>query len=376
MHQSQNCVGLENIWYVAALSRDVRPGKMIRREIAGRPLLFARTARKAKDSALIFALRDQCPHRGAPLSHGKLITSLEHSCVECPYHGWQFNAASGRCGHVPALSRNDQQSPAIEGISVLSFPVREQNGLIWVFIGDEKFQQMRMKNPHFETTISLPDTGIADFFHPKSQTLLEVEGPFLEAVTGLVDPAHTPFVHQQWWWRKGRKAEEKKKTYQQLPFGFRIPYHEPSSNSKIYSLLGGAPTTQIDFLLPSIRVETIKLGEKKIIGLTAITPIAEGRSRLYHILYWDVWPLSLLKPMVDAMALSFLSQDARILNAQSLNLDTNHNNPIYLGEADVPAKWLRQIFLSWRAQMVSNGAGELPLKFDNPVNVQPLHWKT
>lgn len=41
---------------------------------------------------------DRCPHRGAPLSAG----TVEHDCLVCPYHGWEFDAA-GEVAAIPAL---------------------------------------------------------------------------------------------------------------------------------------------------------------------------------------------------------------------------------------------------------------------------------
>jgi len=39
------------------------------------------------------ALDDTCPHRGGPLSEG----FVEEGVVTCPWHGWQFQLASGEC---------------------------------------------------------------------------------------------------------------------------------------------------------------------------------------------------------------------------------------------------------------------------------------
>jgi len=35
-------------------------------------------------------MRDICPHRLAPLSQGRV--DPQTGCIECPYHGWQFNS--------------------------------------------------------------------------------------------------------------------------------------------------------------------------------------------------------------------------------------------------------------------------------------------
>ena len=38
-----------------------------------------------------YALNNVCPHQGGPLGDGK----VEDDCVYCPWHGWQFDVATG-----------------------------------------------------------------------------------------------------------------------------------------------------------------------------------------------------------------------------------------------------------------------------------------
>ena len=83
-----------DIWYFAGLSGDVKPGQMVRREIAGEPINLGRDK-----SGKIFAMRDICPHRAAPLSKG----CIKDGTVECPYHGWRFGIEDGACQDIPAL---------------------------------------------------------------------------------------------------------------------------------------------------------------------------------------------------------------------------------------------------------------------------------
>ena len=116
-----------DIWYFAGLSRDVARGSMLRIEIAGEPITLGRD----KDGQL-FALRDICPHRAAPLSKG----CIKDKTVECPYHGWRFSTLDGACQDIPALT--EDQSLETEKIKVRSFPVREQGALIWIYIAKDK----------------------------------------------------------------------------------------------------------------------------------------------------------------------------------------------------------------------------------------------
>ena len=73
-------------------------------------------------------MRDICPHRGVPLSAGKI---LAENTVECPYHGWRFRR-DGVCSAIPSLVEGQDMDPA--KIRVRAYPVREQDGLIWVYV--------------------------------------------------------------------------------------------------------------------------------------------------------------------------------------------------------------------------------------------------
>src|ERR1700677_4283871 len=76
---------LTDIWYFAALSRDLKIGALKRYEILGEPVLLGR----GPDGVLV-GLRDICPHRAAPLSAGRFIREADGAVnVECPYHGWR-----------------------------------------------------------------------------------------------------------------------------------------------------------------------------------------------------------------------------------------------------------------------------------------------
>jgi phenylpropionate dioxygenase-like ring-hydroxylating dioxygenase large terminal subunit len=108
-----------NAWYVAAHSRQITR-EALRRTLLDDALLFYRS-----EQGDVIALRDQCPHRFAPLSRGKILGDQ----VQCAYHGLQFDR-EGRCVHNPHGS----------GIAphnrVASYPVVERHGFVWVWTGD------------------------------------------------------------------------------------------------------------------------------------------------------------------------------------------------------------------------------------------------
>lgn len=119
-------------------------------------------------------MRDQCPHRGARLSLGR----VQGDHIECPYHGWRFDA-SGACVGIPAVPAF--QPPASH--AACTHPVVERHGLLWG----------ALENPPPEPP-ALPDLPARRL----------VYGPFDVAtsaprvVENFLDTAHFAFVHQGW----------------------------------------------------------------------------------------------------------------------------------------------------------------------------------
>jgi nitrite reductase/ring-hydroxylating ferredoxin subunit len=64
----------------------------IRVESDGMSLVVIRLANQ------IVAYEDVCPHAYWPLSEG----SVRDGVLECPGHGWEFNAETGRCLNAPS----------------------------------------------------------------------------------------------------------------------------------------------------------------------------------------------------------------------------------------------------------------------------------
>lgn len=341
---------LDGLWHLAATSRELAPGALTRRLLFGEPILLGRTKTGAA-----FAMRDVCPHRAAPLSAGRLVEAGGAAAVECPYHGWAFRASDGRCVAVPALAADARFDPS--RISAGAYPLHETNGLLFLYRGEG------------EAETAPPDIGLDPAFRPRAVTVVEAAGPFDEAVIGLVDPAHTPVVHKQWWWREGAPRRDKTKNFAPTPLGFKMPAHPPSSNSRIYKLLGGAPTTEIEFRLPALRLEHVRVGGRRFLGLTAMTPIDAGRTRIMHCLYWDHPLLTALTPILQRMADGFLGQDGHILRLQNENLKLAPHRPLFLGDPDEPAKWYLRLKKAWAERRETGG-------FVNPVAGGDLRWRT
>jgi nitrite reductase/ring-hydroxylating ferredoxin subunit len=74
-------------------------------------------------------LANECPHRMAPLSLGRVDPLT--NCLECPYHGWQFD----RNGTLQSIPQLEKTAPLqAESRSVEAFPVHATGDLLWVFL--------------------------------------------------------------------------------------------------------------------------------------------------------------------------------------------------------------------------------------------------
>ncbi|MFN3738189.1 Rieske 2Fe-2S domain-containing protein [Hydrogenophaga sp.] len=172
-------------------------------ELLGQALVLWREPGHEGEAGVVHAWADQCPHRGARLSLGRVLTNLHGARLECPYHGWQFAGhgaaahghhggpvAVGRCVHVPAAPTFE--SPERHAAQV--FEAQERHGLVWV----------RLERP--DLTQVPPSLAQPPAFAPWSDPLWRqlICGPYEVAtsaprlVENFLDLSHFGFVHEGW----------------------------------------------------------------------------------------------------------------------------------------------------------------------------------
>lgn len=341
---------LENVWYFGLPSSELAKGKMKSLVICGEPVVFFRN-----EQGQVAALRDICPHRGIPLSYGQVLNGE----VECPYHGWTFNR-EGQCTRIPSLTKD--QDLDCRKIRVKNFPVKEHQGLIWIFRGD--------KNADPSKAPPIPEMKFwgADV-KPKFHKVVDFPCHIDHAVIGLMDPAHGPYVHKSWFWRSAKQMHEKRKKFGPVDHGFQMIRHKPSSNSKAYKIFGGAPTTEINFSLPSVRVEHILVGERNFVSYTALTPVTENLTRVSQMAYWDIPWLGIFSPFIKGFANVFLGQDRDAVTKQQDGLRYDPSLML-IKDADTQAKWYYGLKDELLKSRVENRS------FVNPVQETELKWRS
>lgn len=125
---------------------------------------------------------DQCTHRGAALSKGKIVGD----CVQCPFHGLEFDT-EGSCKFIPA---NGKSSTAdLSRYNVKHYRVREANDIIYFWYGDEEKLAEKAGEP-------LP--FFYDYIDP-SYSYSELEdhwnSHYSRSIENQLDVVHVPIVH-------------------------------------------------------------------------------------------------------------------------------------------------------------------------------------
>ena len=83
----EECMAFEK----AAKLSEIPPGSIKEVQVGGQVIALANVG------GTLYAINNTCLHRGGPLGEGQ----LEGSVVTCPWHGWQFNVATGKAVQNP-----------------------------------------------------------------------------------------------------------------------------------------------------------------------------------------------------------------------------------------------------------------------------------
>lgn len=345
-----NAEFLRNVWYMALPSADLKKNHVVGKVLLEEPVAFYRD-----DVGKVHALRDICPHRGIPLSYGRVVNSQ----LECPYHGWKFNG-QGVCTDIPSLLPDQGIEP--NKIKVRSYPVEERQGCVWIFLGDKDFDLLQ--TPPLPVLQEIPMDA-----KPNLTYVVEFPCHIDHAVIGLMDPAHGPYVHKSWFWRSEKTMYEKKKKFAPVNFGFQMVRHQPSKNSKAYKILGGAPTTEITFRIPGVRVEHVQVGKRSLYSLTALTPVGPMRTQVVQMLFWNIPWLAFMKPFIRQFGKVFLNQDLMAVAKQQDGLKYDPSLML-IRDADTQAKWYFSLKNEWAKHLLEKR------NFDNPVKETELRWRS
>ena len=331
-------------WYALA------PGTAVGRRLVGlraldRPVLLFRTS-----EGRAVALENRCAHRAYPLSAGSLVGDD----VRCGLCGFVYDA-DGQCVSVPTQAR------VPFGAHVLSYPVQERDGMVWVWFGEPGRSRLHrvpelpwLTDPGWATVggeteagagylllhESFADVTQVPFVAPEiAPSVLAVESPPLDVVVTETTVA----LHRE---------------YVAAPL--------PEWQSRMLGVDPAAEFTTAQngfFLTPAVWVDhwdvTGPDGRTARLRFTQlVTPIGPGRSRV-------MWAVSRDFAVDDVeagtwVAAMFSDYYARVMSAMETAqtvLDLDGSGPEVNVSADVAALKVREIVTSMLAE---EGLGALP----------------
>jgi phenylpropionate dioxygenase-like ring-hydroxylating dioxygenase large terminal subunit len=176
-----------------------------------------------------------CPHRGMKLSMGQVVGGE----LECPYHGWRFEATTGRCLAVPSLPPHLPPTR----VCLKTYPVRLAYGLVWSCLEEPRLPAVQM--PELDTVEwrAVPD---GDPFHYRvgewSIALGEPEyvACGVRALSeNFRDMAHFAFVHRA---SMGPDVRREVDEYSVEKKGWTLRYALRSGSPEMQRDVNGSPT--------------------------------------------------------------------------------------------------------------------------------------
>lgn len=291
-----------NHWYVACLSHELKD-KPIERIIYDQPLVLFRNERH---EAICFP--DRCLHRHTKFSMGGKVVNGR---LVCPYHGWRFNSE----GQVDLIPSEGPDSGKKYNHCMKKYPCVEQDGAIWVWMGDEKpdHELPPWRFPFAEDKNWIHYFMITDF-----------DNEVTNLAENFMDVPHTVFVHAGWF--RDLKNQMVPMTVETEESKVLVTYHQKEDKLSwvARTLLNPkkAPMKHTDqYIYPNITRVDYWFGDNGFIINSQITPVSTLKSRVYtYIAYKVEFAATLIEPIVRFYTRKVINQDVEIMRNQGLSL--------------------------------------------------------
>lgn len=315
---------LKNQWLPVCLVSDLskQPKRFILLDI---PLVIFRLNGQA------VVLEDRCPHRGAPLSAGKLIGDT----LQCAYHGWRFNTL-GACVAIPGLT----ETTSCDDKRVPAYDIQLYAGLVFVCLD---------RNMNTQPLCQLP---LLDSTHYSSH-LMQIKddnfsGSALNIIENVLDATHTHFVHSGLI-RRDSKRQMITATLSVNEYSAEVRYdNEQTQSGLISSLFENSRNYSLGRFRYPLIAELEYYGSKHATaGFTFfISPITStNEHRIFLVFtYRKNWLTGWLKKQLMLPFIKMaLRQDKKILMKQAMNLTHFPDIPFKSTELDLLRSHIERI---------------------------------
>ena len=288
---------IRNQWYAVLDSREVgrEPVGLTR---LGEKLVFWRDG-----SGQVSCLKDQCVHRGAALSIGKVIDDR----LQCPFHGFEYDA-SGKVKKIPAYGRNYKVP---ERFRLSGYKAHEAHGFIFIYWGDGEPEA----DPRFFEDLD------GSFSYGQLSEVWDVH--YSRAIENQLDVVHLPFVHADTIGRGNRTVVDGPLVQWVDENCFLFYVYNRVDSGPIARRPEDMPPPdpgkdfKLSFLFPNLWQNYI--GEKVRV-MAAFAPVDETHTRIYLRFYQKFVRVPFFTPLLNRMLMPFnariLHQDRRVVQTQ------------------------------------------------------------
>jgi phenylpropionate dioxygenase-like ring-hydroxylating dioxygenase large terminal subunit len=282
--------------------------------------------------------RDLCAHRGAALSHGKLLGDR----IQCPFHGFEYDP-SGRCQRIPAIGKH---SPVPDRFQVLTYPTHEAHDLIYIWWGENREKLPPV--PFFE---NIDHT----FSYGRARDPWNTH--YSRAIENQLDVMHLPFVHHNTIGRGGRTLVDGPLTEwatDDLMYVYVFNRVDDGTAPRKPEQLRANGQVHLEFHFPNLWQNYLSEDVRIFI---AFVPVDAGNTILYLRFYQRFMRLPVLRTLVNWLAmpmnLRIAHQDRRVvLTQRPLRTELKMGEKLLQGDNPIVAyRWRREALLEEAARL-------------------------
>ncbi|MDB5451555.1 MAG: hypothetical protein JWO33_133 [Caulobacteraceae bacterium] len=162
-------------WFPFAVPTQLTPGAPpMRVRLVGSDYV----AWRSPDGRIGF-IDEACPHRNVSMA----LARNEGCHLRCIFHGWAVDV-DGKVVDAPTHQPNPEEFAA--RIKPRNYPVREEGGFVWVWLGGEPVQPFPQ----------LPFVGLPE--NHTWTTVTHAQCNWLQGIEGSLDSAHVGTLHKSW----------------------------------------------------------------------------------------------------------------------------------------------------------------------------------
>ncbi|MEH1830933.1 MAG: Rieske 2Fe-2S domain-containing protein [Nostoc sp.] len=208
------------------------------------------------------SFEDQCPHRLAPLSEGRIS---DDGLLECPYHGWAFSG-DGNCQRIPQQVKGGTAEISLRAC-VASLPTIEKQGLLFVYVGEYE-NAAKTEVPIIEPLEESPEGWVV------INTFRDVPYDALTLLENILDPSHISFTHHKTVGNRANAAPLELEVIESGKHGFKGIWKQGLKPGQSREL----STT---FVAPCLMWHDINSQRGRILTVVYATPIRKGECRIF-----------------------------------------------------------------------------------------------